>query len=104
MEQLKNSLPGATPHDIVNVATLTLADAASSPGSTEHEHDGSTDPDDIVDLSAVYKTLKTSWNGGASDSVFPIVSASSNGVPVQILVDNCNESTLITRDLVNKLL
>ena len=51
----------------------------------------------------MYKILKTSWDGGASDSVFPIVSASSNGVPVQILIDNCNETTLITSDLVNKL-
>ena len=100
----ENILPGAAPYDFVNIATLTRADVVSSPGSTEHVNDASTDLDDIVDLSAVYKTLKTSWDEEANDSVFSIVSASSKGLPVLILVDNCNETTLITRDLVNKLL
>ena len=36
----ENSLPGAAPYDIVNIATLTSADVVSSPGSTEHVHDG----------------------------------------------------------------
>ena len=100
----ENSLPGVATYDIVNIATWTSADVVSSPGSTEHVNDGSTDLDDIVDLFTVYKTLKTSWDEGANDSVFPMASASSNGLPVQILVDNCNETTLFTRDLVNKLL
>ena len=47
--------------------------------------------------------MKTSWSGDASDSVFPIVTAYSKGVPMEILIDNCNDSTLITRNLVNRL-
>ena len=54
-------------------------------------------------LSTVFKTLKTSWSEEASNSVFPIITASSSGSPIQILVDNCNEGTLISRDLVDRL-
>ena len=93
-EMIENSIPRAMPH--------VVTDVPSSPSSTD-EHDGSMHPDDTVDFSAVSKTLKTSWSGDVGDSIFPIVTAYSKGAPMEFLVDNCNDSTLSTRDLVNKL-
>ena len=80
----------------------TSMDVPPLPGSI-NECDGSMNPNDILDFSAVSKTLKTYWSGDVSDSVFPIVTAFSKGLPVEILVDNCNDSTLITRNLVSRL-
>ena len=85
-----------------NIPTSTSIDVSPSPSSI-NECDGSMNPNDILDFSAVSKSLKASWSGDVSDSVFPIVTAFSKGLPVQILVDNCNDSTLITRNLVSRL-
>mgnify|MGYP003299162474 CR=1 FL=1 len=90
--------------------TVPRANSMSAPTSMEvsplpgsiNECDGSKS-NDILDFSAVSKSLKASWSGDVSDSVFPIVTAFSKGLPVQILIDNCNDSTLITRNLVSRL-
>ena len=52
-------------------------------------------PATILVISAVYKTLKTSWDEGVDDSVFRIVSASSNGLPIQRLGHMFFETALL---------
>ena len=95
-------LPKAVSRANSSVPVSTSMDVSPLPGSI-NECGGSMNPNDILDFSAVSKSLKASWRGDASESVFPIVTAFSKGLPVQILVDTCNDSTLITRNLVSRL-
>ena len=63
-------LPKAVPRADSNIPTSTSIDVSPLPSSI-NECDGSMNPNDILDFSAVSKTLKTSWSGDVSDSVFP---------------------------------
>ena len=54
-------------------------------------------------LAALYHTLKASLDDIDESSVFPIITATSGGVQINILLDNCNEKTLVTKHVVRRL-
>ena len=80
---LKHSADAGLPKTVTSANSIsdsTSMELSPLPGSIIECDDSS--PNDVLDFSAVSKSLKASWSGDVSDSVFPIVTAYSKGLPV----------------------
>ena len=76
---------------------------SESVADTEVDNDSAASFVNNKNLNAWYRSLKTSWDDDENSSVLPIISAVSGYQSVNILLDNCNEITLIASHLVENL-
>ena len=93
-----------TEHSVLPSGERTLSSGKNNPLSiTGDSAVKSADELILTSLEDVKKSLTTSRNLRDNTSVFPIITAKSGGSVVHVLLDNCNQSTLISRSLIKRL-